>query len=120
MNKIFKPKAIILLIIEIIIGGMLFAIGDYNDSPGLCVIGLSVGFVLIMLGIYTTGLIKKGLLISLLLLFFSVFITLITLVILLDGEFDDKPWYSIFGFVVGIILLVIGLLRLGIYFNSKS
>ena len=115
MNKFLKPKVILPIIFGIIIGGLLFALGEYDDAPGLCAIGLSVGFILIMLGINQTGIIKKGLLAPTLLLFFAVFIALITTSILLDGEFGDKPWYSAFGFVVAIILLLIGLLRIRIY-----
>lgn len=70
MNKFFKPKVILLIIPGIIIGGLLFAFGDYDDSPGICANGLSVGFIQIMLGINETGIIKKGLLVPLLLLFF--------------------------------------------------
>jgi hypothetical protein len=103
MNKFFKPRVILPIILGIIIGGLLFVLGEYDDAPGLCAIGLSVGFVLIMLGVNKTGVIKKGLLAPILLLFFSAFITLLTTSILLDGEFGDKPWYSAFGFVAAIV-----------------
>ena len=69
MNKFFKPKVILPVILGIVIGGLLFALGENDDAPGLCAIGLSVGFILIMLGINKTGIIKKGLLIPILLLF---------------------------------------------------
>jgi len=120
MNKFFKLNVILPIILGIIIGGLLFVIGEYDDAPGMCAIGLSVGFILIMLGINNTGIIKKGLLAPILLLFFSAFIALITTAILLDGEFGDKPWYSAFGFVVAIVLLLIGLLRIRIFNKFQS
>ncbi len=120
MNKFFKPKVILPIILGVIIGGLLFALGEYDDAPGLCAIGLSVGFILIMLGVNKTGIIKKGLLTPILILFFAAFIALITTSILLDGEFSDKPWYSAFGFVVAIVLLLMGLLRIRIFDKSKS
>lgn len=120
MNKFFKPKVILPIILGIIIGGLLFAFGEYDDAPGMCAIGLSVGFILIMLGINKAGIIKKGLFAPILLLFFSAFIALITTSILLEGELGDKPWYSTFGFVVAIVLLLIGLLRIRIFYKLKS
>lgn len=120
MNKLFKPKVILPIFLGIIIGGLLFALGEYDDAPGMCAIGLSVGFVLIMLGVNKTGIIKKGLLAPILLLFFSAFFALIITSILLDGEFGDKPWYSAFGFAAAIVLLLIGLLRIRIFHKSKS
>ena len=120
MNKLLKPKVILLIILGIIIGGLLFALGEYDDAPGLCAIGLSVGFILIMLGINNTGIIKKGLLTPILLLFFAAFIALITSSILLDGEFGDKPWYSAVGYVVAIVLLLVGLFKIRLFYKSKS
>ena len=112
MNNFFKPKVVLRIILGIIIGGLLFTIGDYGDAPGMSAIGLSIGFVLIMLGINKTGIIKKGLLTPILLLSFAAFIALITTSILLEGEFGDKPLYSAFGFVVAIALLLMGLLKI--------
>ncbi len=120
MNKFFKPNVILPIILGIIIGGLLFALGEYDDAPGMCAIGLSVGFILIMLGVNKTGVIKKGLLASILLLFFSAFIALLTTAVLLDGEFGDKPWYSAFGFVAAIMLLLMGLSRIRIFRKLES
>ena len=111
MNKFFRLKVILPIILGIIIGGLLFAFGEYDDAPG--------GFILIMVGVNKTGVIKKGLLAPILLLFFAAFIALITASILFDGEFGDKPWYSAFGFVAAIVLLLIGLLRIRIYSSKK-
>lgn len=119
MQKFLKIKIILPIILGIIIGGLLFAIGDSNDAPGLSAIGLSVGFVLIILGINNADVIRKGLLAPVLLLFFAAFIALITTSILLDGEFGSKPWYSAVGFVVAIVLLLIGLLRVRIFRSKK-
>jgi len=104
----------------IIIGGVLYALGEYNDVPGMCAIGLTAGFVLIMLGVNKTGIIKKVLFAPILLLFFSAFIALLTTVILLDNEFGDKPFYSAFGFVPAIILLLMGLSRIRVIQKLKS
>ena len=120
MNKFIKLKVILPVILGIIIGGLLFVLGEYDDAPGLCAIGLSIGFILIMLGINKTGIIKKGLLAPILLLFFATFIALITTSILLDGEFADRPWYSAFGFIAAIVFLLLGLFRIRIFQRSKS
>ena len=119
MSKFFKAKVILPIIFGVIIGGLLFAFGEYDDAPGMCAIGLSVGFILIMLGINKTGIIKKGLLAPILLLSFAAFIALITTSILLDGEFGDNPWYSAFRYIIATVLLLIGLLRIRIFHKSK-
>ena len=120
MNKFFKLKVILPIVLGIIIGGLLFAFGEYDDAPGMCAIGLSVGFILIMLGVNKTGIIRKGLLAPILLLSFAAFIALITTSILLDGELADRPWYSAFGFGVVIVLLLVGLFRIQKFKRSKS
>lgn len=120
MHKFFELKFILPVILGIVIGGLLFALGEYDDAPGLCAIGLSVGFVLIMLGINNTGVIKKGLLSPILLLFLATFVTVLTTVTLLDGEFGDKQWHSAFGFVAAFMLLLWGSLRVRAYHKSKS
>lgn len=38
-------------------------------------------------------------------------IALGTMLILLDGEFGDKPWYSIFGFTAAALLLAGGIIQ---------
>ena len=119
MNKFFKLKVILPIILGIIVGGLLFAFGEYDDAPGMCAIGLSVGFILIMFGVNKTGIIRKGLLAPILLLSFAAFIALITTSILLDGEFGDKPWYSAFGFAAAIVLLLIGILRMRLFRRSN-
>ena len=119
MNKFFKLKVILPIILGIIVGGLLFAFGEYDDAPGMCAIGLSVGFILIMLGVNKTGIIRKGLLAPILLLSFAAFIALITTSILIDGEFGDKPWNSAFGYIIAAVLLLMGLLRIQIFHKSK-
>jgi hypothetical protein len=120
MNRLFKPKVILPVILGIIIGGLLFVLGEYEDAPGICVIGLSVGFVLIMFGVDKTGIIKKGLFAPILLLFFSFFIIFLTTILLLDGEFGDRAWYSAFGYLAAVLLLLIGLLKIRILQKTES
>lgn len=119
MNKFYKTKVVLPIILGMVIGGGLFILGELDDAPGLCAIGLSIGFILIMLGVNKTGMIPKGLLLPGILLSFSVFIALITTSILIDGEFGDKPWFSAFGFTIALALFIIGLLKLRIFFRSK-
>jgi len=76
---------------------VLFTLGDYDDAPGLSAIGLTVGFVLIMIGVNKTGIIKKGWLLPIILFCLGAFITLLTTSILIEGEFEDKPWMSLIG-----------------------
>jgi uncharacterized membrane protein len=119
MNHFSKPMIILPIILGLVIGGLLFAFGEQEDAPGLCAIGIAAGFILIMIGINRTGMIKKGLLLPILLFFFAVFIASITTSIMLDGELGDKPWYSVFVYVAAFILLLLGLLRLQRFHKSN-
>jgi len=111
MKAILKPAVLIPIIAGILIGGVLFTLGDYDDAPGLSAIGLTVGFVLIMIGVNKTGIIKKGWLLPIILFCLGAFITLLTTSILIEGEFEDKPWMSLIGFSVAAVLVLVGMLR---------
>lgn len=117
MKRGLKPTVWLMMLAGVFIGGVLFAFGAYDDAPGVCAIGLSVGFILIMLGINKTGVIKRGLLLPILLFFFGVFVALLTTSILLDGEFESRPWLSLIGYALAVILLFIGVLRIRIFRN---
>lgn len=119
MKKSLKPTVWLMMLAGMLIGGVLFAFGAYDDAPGVCAIGLSVGFILVMLGINKTGVIKRGLLAPILLFFFGVFVALLTTSILLDGEFESRPWLSLIGYALAVILLLIGVLRIRIFRNIK-
>lgn len=117
MKKGLNPTVWLLMLAGVLIGGVLFVFGVYDDAPGVCAIGLSVGFILIMLGINKTGVIKRGLLAPILLFSFGVFAALLTTSILLDGEFESRPWLSFIGYALAVILLWIGVLRIRIFRN---
>jgi hypothetical protein len=119
MKKGLKPAVWLMMLAGVLIGTILFAFGAYDDAPGVCAIGLSVGFVLIMLGINKTGVIKRGLLTPILLFVFGVSGALLTTSILLDGEFESRPWLSLIGYALAVILLLIGVLRIRIFRNIR-
>jgi hypothetical protein len=114
MKKFFKLSVLSPIISGIVFGGLLFAFGasDEVDAPGICAIGLSVGFLLIMLGVNKTGIIRKGFLAPILLFCFSVFVIFLDSAILLDGEFEDKPQLSLIGYGGGVIMLIAGIMRM--------
>jgi hypothetical protein len=111
IGKFLKLKVIALAGVGILIGGILFTYGIFDDAPGMCAIGLSVGFILIMLGINKSGIIRKGWLTPILLFCFAVFIGILTTSILLDGEFEDKPWLSAIGYSITAIFIIVGVIR---------
>lgn len=68
MKKFIKPMALLPILIGVVVGALLFMLGDADDAPGLSFIGLAAAFLLIMWGVYNTGVIKKGFLSLILLL----------------------------------------------------
>lgn len=59
MNKNVKPAVLFPILIGLAVGTILFILGAADDAPGLSLIGLTTAFLLIMWGIYNTGVIKK-------------------------------------------------------------
>jgi phosphoglycerol transferase MdoB-like AlkP superfamily enzyme len=51
MNKLFKYKVILPIILGIIIGGLLFAFGEYDDKPWYSAIGYLVAAALFFIGL---------------------------------------------------------------------
>lgn len=112
MKRFLNISVLLPTIAGILIGGLLFSIGAFDDAPGICAIGISIGFVLIMIGINKAGFLRKGLFVPIILLCFGAFVALLTTAILLDGEFGNQPWLSVVGFAAAAVLLLAGMLRL--------
>ncbi len=110
-HRFLSPAFLLPGIIGIAIGGLLFIVGATEDAPGMCAIGLSIGFVSVMLGLNWSGMLRKGMFATILLFGFGVFIALLTTSILFDGEFEDRPWLSLVGFALSAVLLSVGFLR---------
>lgn len=112
MKKLLKPATILPILIGLVIGAVLFWIGSSEDAPGMCVIGLSVAFVLCMWGMYNTGIIKKEFLAPIYLFCFGAGGILLSIVLLLDGEFGESPWVAAVGVILGSVLVLLGAWRL--------
>jgi hypothetical protein len=120
MGKFLQPKVIVRVVAGIVVGALLFAFGAMDDAPGMSAIGLSVGFILIMFGVNKSGVIKKGWLAPILLFCFAVFIGVINTAILLDGEFEDKPWLSAIGYGIVAVFVVVGFIRTKYVRNARG
>lgn len=112
MKKFVKPATLLPILIGVAVGALLFILGDADDAPGLSLIGLVVAFLLIMWGIYNAGAIKKGLLAPILLFCFGAGGILLSVALLLDGEFEESPGMALIGIALGVVLIVIGTIRL--------
>lgn len=108
MKKLLKPATLFPAVIGVAAGAVLFAIGYSEDAPGLCLLGFSLAFVLVMWGLSNAGVIKKGFLAPILLFCFGAGGIVLSIVLLLDGEFGKSPWLAIVGVVLGIILIALG------------
>lgn len=78
----------------------------------MCLIGLSAAFVLVMWGIHNAGVIKKGLLAPIFLFCFGAGAILLSIVLLLDGEFEQLPGLAFIGVALGVALIVLGMVSL--------
>lgn len=112
MKKLLRPAALLPAVTGIAAGAVLFAVGYAEDAPGLCLIGLSAAFVLILWGLRNAGVIRRGFLAPILLLSFGAGAILLTTVLLLDGEFGTSPGLSLIGFALGTALIALGAHRL--------
>lgn len=112
MRKWMNTPTLLPILGGIAIGTVLFLLGDANDAPGLSLIGLAVAFMLIMWGMYHGGVIKQGFLVPILGLCFGGGGILVSLVLLLDGEFEESPGMALIGVALGMVFIVIGALKL--------
>lgn len=112
MNKFVKPVTLLPILIGIAVGALLCILGDADDAPGLSLIGLVAAFLLIMWGVYNTGVIKKGFLSPIFLFCFGVGGISLSIALLLDGEFQESPGMALVGVTLGVALIVVGTIRL--------
>lgn len=108
MGNILKPKVILPIIAGLLIGAAFFAVGYSEDAPGMCVLGISAAFLLILVGIHGTGKVKAKILASIAFLCFGAGSVFLSVVLLQGGEFEDKPWIAAIGAAIGIALLTAG------------
>lgn len=120
LNKLLKTATLIPICVGVIIGALLFTVGYFEDAPGMCLLGLSATFVLSMWGLSNAGAIKKGFLAPILLLCFGAGGILLSIVLLLDGEFEELPGLAFVGVALGAILIIIGTIRLRKVKGKKS
>ena len=112
MRKFAKPATFLTMILGVVIGIALFMLGDADDAPGLCLIGLVAAFLLIIWGVYNAGLLKRGFVWPILLMCFGAGGILLCVVLFLDGEFEKSPGMALIGVAIGFVLIVAGALRL--------
>lgn len=111
-KKFAKPSVLLPITIGVIIGATLVIIGGMVDPPGLRGIGITIGLCLITWGIYNTGIIKKGMGISVLLLNFGAGGTLLSILLLLEGEFEESPGIALIGVGLGSVLIGTGIIMI--------
>lgn len=112
MKKFLKPEALFPILLGLAGGPLLFLLADMDDAPGMSLIGLVIGFLLIMWGVNNSGVIKKGFLAPILLLCFGVGGVLLSIVLLLNSEFEESLGIALIGAALGVVLIVIGMMRL--------
>ena len=111
-KKFTKPGTLLPVLIGVAVGIVLFMLGDASDAPGLSVIGLAAAFLLMMWGVYNSGVLRKSFLLPILLMCFGAGGILLSVALLLDGEFEKSPGLALIGAAIGFALLAVGALRL--------
>jgi len=104
-RKYLKLSFILPIISGIMSGTVLFALGQAEDAPGLCLMGLTAAFFLIMWAIYNAGMITGHQLMFILPLCFGIGGFVLSIVLQLDGEFKEMPYLLYIGLFISITLL---------------
>lgn len=105
MKKMLKLTVIGPLLIGILISSVFFYLANLDDAPGLAALGLMIGFLVGMVGISNAKIIKQGWLVPFIFVMLGAFVLLMTIVLLIDGEFNHEPRLSLIGFGTATILL---------------
>lgn len=111
-NQLLKPVTLLPILIGVATGAMLFWIGYAEDAPGMCVLGLAIAFVLILLGIRNAGIVKKEYFLPIILLCFGLGGIVLSIVLLLDGEFGESPGLAAIGIALGVAMICMAILLL--------
>jgi len=106
------PKTILLIAAGVIIGLVLFLMGEADDAPGLCLIGLMIAFILIMRGIYFANVIRKGLHIPIVLFVFGAVGLILPIILFLDGEIRILSVTTVLGNLFGLVFISFGIILL--------
>ena len=119
IKRIFRPKVLLYVICGILIGCILFYLGDADDSPGLSFIGLASAFIIIMRGVYHSSILPEGYHIPLVLITFGVVALVFPVILFLDEEIEGLSAITIICFVVGILMISAAITRF-IKFRHKT
>lgn len=105
----YKDKFWILLGIIAAIDSYFLA--DYFDAPGIIIVGISIGFVLVLYGLYKGGKVKGEYIFPYGYIFFGVVACVFTIVLYLDGEFNGDTNRFLLLLAVGVIGIVFGVIQ---------
>jgi drug/metabolite transporter (DMT)-like permease len=120
LKKFAKPSVLLPIIIGVIIGVTLVILGGMVDPPGLRGIGITAALCLMSWGVYNTGIIKKGMGISVLLLCFGAGGILLSIVLLIEGEFEESPGIALIGVALGSVLIGTGIIMIRSFLRKNE
>lgn len=108
MNTHYNLKNIIFIILGIIIGTVLFTLGNEDDSPGLSFIGIFLSFLIILRQI----LIQKKYYIPTVLIFLGFILTIFPLVLFLDKEINNYSINMLLINILGISFIILSIKKI--------
>ncbi len=108
IKRFARLSVLLPAVIGLVTGSVLFWLGSMDDAPGLSLLGLALAFSLIMWGLYNAGVIKKGFLVPIFLVSFGAGGIFVSVLLLLDGEFEDNPGMALIGVALGVVLICFG------------
>lgn len=112
IKKILNIKTILFCLSGIIIGFILFTLGDADDAPGLSAIGIGIAFLMIMRGIYHMGIIKRGHHIPIVVAVLGLALILFPIMLLFDHEIIKLSLLHCFVMVAGVAMIIIAVIRI--------
>lgn len=112
MKRLLSTRTLFPILAGVSAGAILFMLGAAEDAPGLSLIGLIAAFLLIMWGVNNMGVIKNGFLAPVILFCFGAGGILLSIALLLDGEFEGSPGLALIGVALGGVLIVTGIIKL--------
>lgn len=95
-----------------VVGTILFVLGELDDAPGLCFIGLLAAFLMLMRGLYFGKVIRKGYCIPIILLVLGCIVVVFPIILFLDSEIGKDSPLLLAGPAVGIAMLAVAAVKL--------
>jgi len=91
-------------LVGIILGSLMFWVGDVSDAPGFNLMGLALMFMLVMASLRLLDVVEKGQVLPIVSAVFGLGILILSIRLQVEGEFGSSLYPVAIGILTGLVL----------------